>query len=59
VHEEGSGAVSRMAVGTISGVTVGGDLDNTVTIGTSTNIAIGAGARACTEVGTMGRATCR
>jgi hypothetical protein len=54
VHEEGSGAVSRMAVGTISGVTVGGDLENTVTIGTSTNIAIGDGARACTEVGTLG-----
>ena len=55
LHAEGQDSSSTMAVGTISDVTTGGDLANTVTLGTSTNIAIGAGARACTELGTLGR----
>lgn len=50
----GKDAVSKMAVGMISDVEAGGDIVNQVTVGTSTNVAIGAGARACTELGTLG-----
>ncbi len=48
-----------MAIGTIEDVEAGGSISNSVSIGSSLNIAIGAGARACSEIGTMGRATCR
>jgi hypothetical protein len=52
---QGQGAVSEIAIGVISDTAVGGDLDNSVVLGTSSTIAIGSGARACTELGTIGR----
>lgn len=55
----GQGAVSKTIIGVIEDVEAAGTITNQVTIGTSTDIAIGAGARACSEIGTIGRATCR
>ena len=51
LRDEGLGAVSEIAIGTITDTTVGSDLENSVVLDTSTNIAIGSAARACTEVG--------
>jgi hypothetical protein len=59
LRAEGRSAKSEMAVGVVRDVTTGGDLTNSVMIGSSTNIAIGAGARACTELGTLGVGACR
>jgi hypothetical protein len=59
LRAQGRDAVSQMVVGTIEDVEADGSITNSVTIGSSLNIAIGAGARACTEIGTMGKATCR
>ena len=59
LRAQGRDAVSQMVIGTIEDVEADGSITNSVTIGSSLNIAIGAGARACTEIGTMGKATCR
>jgi|GEM_PF-2159505 len=56
---EGEDAVSETIIGIIEDVQAGGSIINQVTIGTSTDIAIGAGARACSEIGTLGSAGCR
>lgn len=53
-HAEGTDARAVTVVGTVNDTTVGGNLRNTVTVGSSTNIAIGRGAVACTELGIFG-----